>query len=290
MPSAACDCHVHVIGPAHDYPMHDARAYTPAEASLNDLRAHKARLGLGRAVLVQPSVYGIDNRYMLACLQHMGGTGRGIAVIDAAHRRELLEQWHALGVRGVRVNLESAGARDLEAAWAMLEHTAQQIAPLKWHLQVYAAYSVLRALSPRLLQLPVPLVLDHFAMVPAEWACDAVALEPLEELLSSGRVYIKLSGSYRLSDVLLDSLHAADILAARWLALRPDRLLWGSDWPHTARDPGKHRLEVSAYRNIASDGLHVQALTWFPTPEIRQQVMVINPQQLYGFEGAVPNQ
>ncbi|WP_338618681.1 amidohydrolase family protein [Pigmentiphaga sp. CHJ604] len=272
LPALACDCHTHVIGAAASYPMAADRHYTPGPAPTARLRHHLEQTGMARVVIVQPSVYGTDNRCLLHALADMDGRARGIAVIDAGSTPGQLRSLHDGGVRGVRVNLESAGLHDIGAAERALAGVAAQVAGLGWHVQLYAAHGVIAALASRLAALPCPVVLDHFAMAP--WSPEAAA--PLVDLLRSGRVHLKLSAPYRLADP--DD-------AARWAQALcrevPSALLWGSDWPHTARAPGKAAHEVSPYRPIGPDRLLDDLARWLPSPELRQAVLADNPDRLY---------
>jgi predicted TIM-barrel fold metal-dependent hydrolase len=275
LPDGACDCHVHVVGPQDRYPMAADRRYTPGPAPAEALRDHLARLGLGRTVVVQPSVYGTDNACALDALDRLGGAGRGVAVPPDDASGADLRAMHARGVRGVRINLESAGGRDREAAHALLARWGGRVADLGWHLQLYAAPAVVEGLADRLDRLPAPVVLDHFAMPSGAPGPDAGTVAGL---LRTGRVFVKLSAPYRLGDP-----GSAAAWAARFLAAAPSAVLWGSDWPHTARDPGRGRLEASAYRAVPAEALARDLRDWLPTPALRQAVLVDNPATLYGF-------
>lgn len=278
LPAGACDCHVHVFGPDDRYPMAPERHYTPGQAPADALRAHMDRLGLQRAVIVHPSVYGTDNHCTLESLAALDGAARAVVVPHESVTRQELLAMHARGARGVRVNLESSAARDAAAARAQLERWAARVAAMGWHVQVYAAPQVLLALADDLAKLPAPVVIDHFGLMgtpPEDAAADG---RTLTDLLRSGRVHLKLSAPYRLP-----SPAVADSWARSLAAAAPAALLWGSDWPHTGRDPGRAAREVSAFRNIGSDELLRTLHTWLPTPELRRSVLVENPARLYGF-------
>ncbi len=275
LPAGACDCHVHVIGPQERYPMAAERHYTPGPAPLEELCTHLAGLGLQRAVIVQPSVYGTDNRCMLDALDRMEGTARGVAVPPNDASLAALREMHARGVRGVRINLESAGTRDTAAAGQLLDQWAARVTDLGWHLQLYAAAQVTAVLADHLARLPVHVVIDHFALAQA-------GLEEgggvLADLLRTGHMHVKLSAPYRL---------ASPDLAARWarvfLQAAPQAVLWGSDWPHTAREPGRGAHAVSAYRPVSRQTLAATLREWIGSPGLRQQVLADNPRALYAF-------
>ncbi len=281
LPAGACDCHTHVVGERALYPMVEDRQYTPAPAPHDALVEHLQRTCLQRAVIVQPSFYGSDNRCMLQSLKRLSGAGRGIAVVDEGVDDAALRQLHDAGVRGLRVNLESAGVRDGRLLERALHHWAARIAAWGWHLQVYASHQTIAQLTPMLTRLAVPVVLDHFAMVPADTAADDATLEPILDALASGNVYIKLSAPYRIA--VGDVVAGAVSLARTFLTANPHRILWGSDWPHTNRDHGKSAHEVSRYRDIPSATLRDSIESWLPTAELRQQVLVTNPARLYQF-------
>src|SRR4030095_7630132 len=140
---SACDCHVHIIGPPDKYPMVEKRAYTPPQATVAQLKTLRSRIGMSRNVLVQPSFYGTDNSCMLDAMTELGPSARGIAVVAPNTPLQTLRELDAKGVRGLRVNLESAGNRDPKAAIAFLQQYAKLVQPLNWHIQIYAAVSVI---------------------------------------------------------------------------------------------------------------------------------------------------
>ena len=277
LPASACDCHVHVIGAPEAYPMVADRHYTPGPAPLVALRQHMASLGLQRAVIVQPSVYGTDNRCLLDALDRLEGTGRGIAVPPDDVSPAELRRMHARGVRGVRINLESSGDQDVAVLEGTLARWSNRIADLGWHVQLYAASGVVAALADRLAALPTQIVLDHFALMAHAPGADGPGTA-IENLLRTGRVLVKLSAPYRLR-----SPGQARDWARAFVEASPTSLLWGSDWPHTARQPEAGRLGVSAYRRIAHDELANALRAWLPSPELRRLVLVSTPTDLYGF-------
>ncbi|GAB1578287.1 amidohydrolase family protein [Bordetella petrii] len=281
-PAGACDCHVHVVGDPRRYPMAADRHYTPGFAGPPDLLRHMDGLDLARAVIVQPSVYGTDNRCLLDGLEALQGAGRGVAVLDQDATPAALAGLHARGVRGVRINLESVGRSDPHGIRAALAAWGRRLAPLGWHVQVYASLDALAAAAPTLEALPVPVVLDHFAMIPAGTALADPRVRAVLALLASGAAYVKLSAPYRIDPSGQRGGEVA-ALAAALLASNPDRVLWASDWPHTSRAPGKAASEVSAYRRIGREQLAAGIAAWLPDAGLRARVLVDNPARLYGF-------
>ena len=282
LPLDACDCHVHVVGDPDRYPMVPDRHYTPGSASVQDLKRYMDSLGLTRAVIVQPSVYGTDNTCMLDGLRELNGAGRGVAVLADDAPEGLLRELHAAGVRGLRLNLESSGSRDTQRMRESLQSWARRLAPLGWHMQVYASVDVIAEVVAMLPSLPVPVVLDHFAGIPAATALTDSRVQAVLEVVASGSAYVKLSAPYRI-DLPGNAASAVAALAAAFVAANPDRMLWASDWPHTNREPGKSPLEVSASRQIGSSVLAQGIDTWLAGEAIRTRVLVENPARLYGF-------
>ena len=283
LPPGACDCHVHVIGHPAEHPMVDDRHYTPGPATHEELLAHLARNRLSRAVIVQPSVYGSDNRCMLESLDRLQGSGRGIAVVDDEADEKSLRALHARGVRGLRINVESAGIRDAAAVGNSLARWAERIKPLGWHLQIYAALDTVAAAAPHIEGLAVPVVLDHFAMIPVDTPHTDARVSAVFDLLRRGKAYVKLSAPYRMAANGAPDAAAVDAWAAAFVAVAPERLLWGSDWPHTNREPGKRPHEVSRYRAMPAGTLTEAIARWFPSRNLRELILVHNPAALYDF-------
>ncbi|SHH95321.1 amidohydrolase family protein [Pollutimonas bauzanensis] len=281
LPALACDCHVHVIGDEASYPMAPQRHYTPGPAGHDDLLAHMARLSLERAVLVQPSVYGFDNRCMLDSLKRMGGSGRGIAVLPETVDEDELAHLAGNGVTGIRINLESACNRDAGAMRDGLALWADRVADFGWHIQLYASFNVIEAALDSFRNLPVPIVLDHFAMIPAAAGLNEPGIRRLLRQLGEGKLYVKLSAAYRIS--ARQDQHRVPGLAAALIDANPERVVWGSDWPHTSRDPGIAATQVSAYRPIGAQDLADELGAWLGTEALAHRVLVDNPGRLYRF-------
>ena len=283
VPAGACDCHVHVFGPAERYPFVPERAYTPGDASIEDLQRLHEALGLERVVIVHPSPYGTDNACTLGALRKIGARARGIAVIDPAARHRDLRLMHKAGVRGVRVNLATAGVTDPQIAWPRLQATSQQVVSLGWHVQINTSLAVIAALHDRLLTLPTALVIDHFGGARAEAGITQPGFAALLSLVRAGRTYVKLSGGYRISK-LADWSDAAP-LARALIEANPERMIWGSDWPH----PGAGQRSLAARDSIEpfhaiDDGAALNRLAlWAGGQHMLRQILVTNPERLYEF-------
>ena len=275
-----CDTHVHVIGDATRYPMVLERHYTPGPASTHDLTHHLEAQSLDGVVIVQPSVYGTDNQCLLDALSVLGPHAKGIAVLDENISPSALQQMDASGIRGIRLNFESSANHNTHHLQSALTYWSSRIAALGWHIQVYAPFAMVAACAPTIRALPTPVVLDHFALWPRTEEAQASDESHVLELLNDKRIYIKLSASYRQPNVAPQRVQQ---LAHRLLQIQPECLLWGSDWPHTQREPSVLPQDVSRYRAIASHQLCDERLQWLRTPELQHQVLVANPAKLYRF-------
>ena len=279
-PRGSCDCHVHVIGPKSRFPLAAKRSYTPADATTDDLKAMMARVGVDRAVIVHPSVFGTDNSCTLDALRAMGRAARGVAVPAADASDEALGAMHALGVRGVRLNVVSGGAAPADTIEAQIERAARQCAPRGWHLQIFAEAALLEALAPMLAGLPVPVVFDHFGLVrPGQTESGASRI--ISRLIADGKAWVKLSGFYRIADDPFDP--AIGPLARHFFDANPERVVWASDWPHTPPHTEKAEDDREApYREMDTKGLLYRMRDWFAPDEL-QRILVDNPARLYDF-------
>ncbi len=286
LPPGACDAHVHVFDPQrHAYEA--TRTYTPGEASTESLVRLHDGLGISRAVLVQPSVYGTDNACLLASLACLGlARARGIAVVDDAGPGEVaLAAMHAAGVRGIRFNLEVAGAAAPGAVLARLRAVRWLRGLPGWHLQLHAGSAQTLALLPDLAELGVPVVLDHFASL-HKCATDAMPeVAPLLDFLRDGPGYVKLSAPYRRHPGW-DEARVID-LAVTLAEAAPARVLWGSDWPHTGGEAGAMRdpSRIEPFRAIDNTAI-LGALAAALGGQYLRRMLVDNPQGLYGFAPA----
>jgi len=284
VPDNACDCHVHVFGPRDRFPYSTDRVYTPGPASVDDLLALQRALGLHRVVIVQPSPYGTDNSCLLDALRRLGARARGVAVIDGATTDAALRRMDAAGVRGVRVNLETRGLRDPAAARELLVSAASRAAHLNWHVQAYAGLSVLASLHDMILTLPVPLVVDHFGKPTAGVGTAEPGFAALLSLLRRGEIYLKLSAPYRISE----RADYADVaaIARALIEANPDRVVWGTDWPHPGggrpgvrSDPG----HIEPFRPEDNGRALNRLRTWAADAKQVRKILVDTPERLYGF-------
>ncbi len=285
IPRSACDCHVHVFDPTR-FQYAKERVYTPPEALIDELLELQRALHLDRIVVVQPSVYGTDNSCTLDAIRRLGPRARGVAVLGKVTSRAELDDMAAAGVRGVRLNMETttSGELDASAVRAILDRVAEQIRGLGWHVQIYTHPSIIAALKDYLAQLPFAMVFDHFGGAKAALGPSQAGFDALLSLVKSGRAYVKISGSYRISRKRPDFGDVAS-LAQALVAANADRIVWGSDWPHTNSGFGRaHGLAELAPPFPIDDGLLLSQLPkWVTDPTIRKKILVDNPAQLYGF-------
>jgi len=283
VPPNACDCHTHVFGDPRRFPFAATRAYTPETASIEELRSLHRTLHTTRVVIVQPSVYGTDNRCTLNAVSTLGSTARAVVVIDQATTNAQLDDLHAAGVRGIRINLATAGQNDPMAARGAFLTAVDRVGPRGWHIQMYTQPSVIDAIADAVSNASLPVVFDHFGGAQAGIDVRQPGFDTLVGLVRSGRAYVKISAPYRNSD-LAPAYRDMAPLAAALISANNERILWGSDWPH----PNPPRAVVSAdgttpfYR--IDDGLVFNQLAvWEPDAARRRTILVDNPARLYAF-------
>lgn len=277
MPAGAVDCHAHVFPDEQSFPYQVPRSYTPPPASLEAYKSLHRTLGIARGVLVQPSVYGEDNRAhanALVDLREQGFDYKGVAVVGADVTDEELDRLDGLGFCGVRLNLLFKGG----IIWADVERLASRLAERNWHLQCLIDVSQFAHLEQRMQSLPVPVVIDHMGHVSAEKGLNNPGLRSLLRLLDNGRTWVKLSGAYRLTHQDHPPYTDVQPLAETLVRANPQRLVWGSDWPHP-------HIRVP----MPNDGDLLDLLaTWVPDAQTRRAILVSNPEELYGFAPIAP--
>jgi len=274
-PPLACDCHAHVCGPAARYPYSRNRIYTPPDALLADYRHMLDTLGVERAVLVQPSLYGTDNRAMLDALDVDPARLRGVAVVDFDVDAKSIEALHARGVRGVRCNIVDLKDGQGVLPVAALTTLAKRVAPFGWHLEFLMHVDEFPDLDRQLAPIGVPMVFGHLGYVPTLRGTHSEGFEALLRLLRDGRAWVKLTAPYRLTGSALPYADV-DAFAARLVEAAPDRLVWGTDWPH-----------VIIKTAMPNDGDLFDIFNrWVPDAALRRRILVDNPARLYGFATA----
>lgn len=271
LPPLACDSHMHIFDTRFDPSPHWKR--TPPDAPVAAYRQLQQRLGTSRTVVVTPSTYGTDNACTLDALDQLGDGARGVAVVAQDVGDAELDRLHARRVRGLRVNFVSPQSWG-ETTPEMLTTLARKVARQPgWHIQVFMHPEQIVAWASVLAALPVPLVVDHLGRIaPAEGAA-AEAFGVLRRLLDGGNTWVKLSGAYMRSTVHGPSYADTLPLGRALVQAAPERLVWGSDWPHTTEAPG-----------TVNDADLVDVLqAWCGSTAVMDRILVDNPAQLYGF-------
>lgn len=271
IPLKACDCHLHIYDARFAQSV-DAAALQDL-ATVNEYRLLQKRLGTERAVIVTPRSYGVNNDVTLDAIAQLGiDRTRGVAVLRSDVSDTTLRALDAGGIRGVRFSLYTP--KHAAASFEMVEHLAARIASLGWHLQLHWTADQIVEHEAMLKRLPTPIVLDHMTRLPQPLGLKHPAVKIVEHLLAQGRTWIKLSGAYLDSQVgeagdFLD----IDAVARHWIATAPNRLVWGSDWPHpteTIKPNDANMLDMLA--------------RWTTERSVIEQILVNNPSELYGFD------
>jgi predicted TIM-barrel fold metal-dependent hydrolase len=284
VPAGACDCHTHIHGDPQKFPFFSGRVYTPEPASPEEMSALHKALGIERVVIVTPSVYGTDNSSTRFGMMARGATARGVAVIDDKTPDSDLDAMQKDGFRGIRLNLATGGINDPNVARARLSGGIDRVKARGWHVQVYTNLPLIPAVKDLVLASPVPVVFDHFGGAQAALGVEQPGFPDLVELVKSGKAYVKISGAYRASKLGPDYQDAAPFAKAL-IAANPDRIIWGTDWPHpdTVVPPGKQVTDVVPLYQIDDGRLLNQLAVWAPDAPTRKKILVDNPVRLYGF-------
>jgi predicted TIM-barrel fold metal-dependent hydrolase len=269
LPKLACDCHAHIFGLPDTYPFARERDYTPPPALVPQYLAMLATVGLERAVIVQPSVYGYDNRCTLDAVRTIGlDRARAVVAVALGSTSASLGELHERGARGVRF----MHGGDDPAFLDSLRTLATHLADLGMHIQLYVRPAIWRQLLPVFQGTDVHVVLDHLAHLTADQAAEAENIEALFAALDKGRTWVKLSQCR--GSLTNHPYRDTTPLAARIAAYAPERCIWGTDWPHP-----------NSLEHMPDDGELVDLIAdWAPDPALRQRILVDNPAILYGFD------
>jgi predicted TIM-barrel fold metal-dependent hydrolase len=266
-PPLACDGHCHIFGPANRFPYAPDRRYTPQDAGRETLAALHRHLGLERAVLVQASCHGTDNSAMLDAMKWSKGAWRGVAMVTKAVTDPELTALHEAGVRGVRFNFVAhlGGAPDLKNVEAVI----RRVTPLGWHIQLHLDAHDIETYRDFLKRLRVPFIIDHMGRVEARHGLDQKPFRELLELMKNELAWVKVSGPERISSTG-KPFHDAIPFARALIAAAPDRVLWGTDFPHP-------NVKV-----MPNDGELVDIFAMMAEDEpTRKKILVDNPARLY---------
>jgi len=263
-PLHTTDCHHHIYDAR--FPPDPKAVLKPSPATVEDYRLLQKRIGISRNVIVQPSTYGVDNRCLLDSLRQFGTkNSRGIAVVNTSVTDAELKELDQAGVRGIRFNLQQAGATTVD----MLATLAKRVTPLGWHVQMNVSPEQIVSLRSAIEALPCPVVFDHFGHTTVRGREDP-AFAVMVKLLQANKGWVKLSGAY--IDCKGPSYSESVPTARAYIKEAPDRLVWGSDWPHPTAG---EKPDDAVLFDLLSD--------WAPDASERHRILVENPAKLYGF-------
>jgi predicted TIM-barrel fold metal-dependent hydrolase len=229
-------------------------------------------------------VYGIDNACTLDAVHQLGPRARAIVVIDDDVSAAALDGMHRVGARGVRINLATFNQTDPSVARQRLHRAIARLEGRPWHVQVYTTLPVIDAISDQVMQSPIPVVFDHFGGAQAQAGTTQPGFESLVRLVKSGKAYVKISGAYRSSSQGPDYADVAP-LAKALVAANPQRILWGTDWPHPDSAPikGRKTTDIAPLIQIDDGRLLNQLPLWAADAALRKTILVDNPAKLYGY-------
>ena len=271
LPDQACDSHCHIYGPFDRFPLPPDRTFTPNEAPETALRRLHDRLGLKRAVIVHSKGHGMDHGPVLDALKVGNGRYRGVALIEPDASQDVLRTFDAAGICGVRFNFMAhlGGKPDLDKVRAVI----RRVEPLGWHIEIHVAGRGVVELEEFIRSIRAPVVIDHMARVNVDEGPDGPAMRTLRGLLDTGRIWVKVSGADRLSKL---GAPFSDVvpLARSLVEHAPERILWGSDWPH-----------VNLHGPMPDDGDLVDFIGEIaPDDNTRRLILVENPTKFFGFQ------
>lgn len=261
----ACDCHVHIYDDR--FAQVPNLAVIPPRAPVSAYREVQRRLGLQRVVIVQPAAYGFDNSCTLDAVAQLGGSARGIGLVPPDATDALISGLHQGGMRGVRYMMIGGPLR-----WDSLEPMATRLRNFGWMINLQLDGRTLPEHEEALKRLPCTLVIDHTGKFLEPVAPEHPSFQSLLRVLDTGRVWIKLSAPYETSQTGPPAYEDVSLLARTLARKFPERCLWASNWPHPGRSPAP-----------SDEALYGLLPSWADTEALRQQILVNNPQQLYGF-------
>jgi predicted TIM-barrel fold metal-dependent hydrolase len=267
-PPNATDCHHHIYDKR--FPASPTATLLPPDASVDDYKKLQARLGTTRNVIVQPSTYGVDNRLLVEALAAFGPSARGVVMLDRTVDANEIKRLNDKGVRGVRFGTRLPGGAPMDD----MEPVARKIADLGWHIQLVSEGDKIVELQDTLARLPTPIVFDHMGHIPEPDPVNHPAFKAVGELIEKKGAWVKLTGAYILSKVGPPTYADRSALAKAFVKLAPERMVWGSDWPHPTSKPDAKPDDAVLF-DLLGD--------WAPDEAVRNRILVDNPTKLYRF-------
>jgi D-galactarolactone isomerase len=269
-PANAADCHMHIYDPAR-FAMPPSKRVPPSNAAVAQYRQLQKRIGTTRVVIVTPRNYATRNDATVDAIAQLGPNARGVAVLHPDVSDAELKRLNAAGIRGTRFSLGDPATAVVTPD--MVEPMAKRVAPLGWHLQMNMQGEQIVAMSDVLRRLPTQLVFDHMGIPPLPAGVSHPSHAIIRGLLDSGRAWVKISGAY-LNSKIGPPYPEATAIAQNFVKAAPERLVWGSDWPHPT-SPGPTKPNDAQLFDLLSE--------WAPNDAIRHRILVENPIALYGF-------
>ena len=271
-PPGACDTHIHIVGPLDRFPIPPEAAIKPGEWTLEAYLAMLDRIGVERAVVVQPSTYGTDNACTVEAVERMGGRARGVATVHTGVTDDELARLTEAGIRGARFHMLTGGV----LPWDMLEPMAGRIEEHGWHIQLQMDGRELHEKADRLHRLPGTLVIDHTGKFLEPVGTDHPGFKTLLALVETGRCWVKLSAPYETSKSGPPHFEDVGLLAKALIAAAPERMLWASNWPHFSLPEPAEKPDDAMLLDVLLD--------WAADEATRNRILADNPAELYGFE------
>lgn len=269
-PPNACDCHMHIYD-AERFPAARPGSRMQANATVTEYRLLQKRIGTTRTVVVTPAAYVTDNRVTLDAINQLGRADtRGVAVVHPDVTDAVLKQYAEGGIRGIRFTVFDPNTAAVSID--MIEPLAKRINELGWHVQIHMRADQIVDNANLLQRLPTPVVFDHKARLPQPDGVNHAAFGIVRRMLDKGRTWMKLSGAYMDTKVGPPTYADKTPIAQGFLKAAPERMVWGSDWPHPTE------------REKPDDALLFDLLAqWAPDEATRRRILVDNPAALYGF-------
>jgi len=274
-PPGAWDTHAHIFGPSDKFPYTPGRGYTPPDAPVEKFIALNDRLGCARGLIVQGNAHGYDNRVLLDALARFPRRLRGIAITDTRIKPETLRDWHKSGMRGLRFHLFPQKPSYVRGVGIeVFEVFRNAMADLGWVMQIFCDPGMMRDLAPKLCEIArdMPVIVDHYMMMPATRGVNDPDFQALLRLVGDGDAHVKVSAPYRVSRQFPDYADVRPLHEAL-VAANPERLMWGTDWPHPQIDAA-----------VMPDDGHLLDLLfdWTPDAATRRKILVETPERLFG--------
>ncbi|HYC48704.1 MAG TPA: amidohydrolase family protein [Burkholderiales bacterium] len=269
-PANAADCHIHIYDPRFD-----PAVEKPARSTVADYRLLQKRIGVSRVVIVTPRNYKTDNSVTLDAIEQLGlANARGVAVVRPNVSEEQLRHMHLGGIRGIRFTVANPATAVVSVD--MIEPLSKRIAPLGWHVQINMEADEIVENEAMFKRLPSQIVFDHLGKLPPRIGIKHPAFNVIRSLLDAEKAWVKISGAYMNTEIGPPKYPDATAVAQAYVKAAPERLVWGSDWPHPS--PAEKPDDAVLFDLLSE---------WVPDEATRNRVLVANPEKLYGFPKTV---